>query len=190
MQRGLGSYCSLVTTGKSAKPVRIVTYYRLNEESRHRVPKKGRQTVYTQHNREFKGQGMLKKDPRLEAGRCLVEDLKRWKAKGKEVSLLGDFNQSIYKIRLATKLTGTDLEMKEQYKLLHGKEAPYSNIKGTLLIMGCFATSGVVIKAYFISDHHAYGSVGDHRLHVINFSSQSVIEDNLPRVTKRSGLKL
>ena len=46
-RRGLGSYCSLVTTGKSAKPVRIVTYYRPNDESRHRVPKKGRQTVFT-----------------------------------------------------------------------------------------------------------------------------------------------
>ena len=58
-RRGLGSYCSLVTTGKSAKSVRIVTYYRPNDKSRHRVPKKGRQTVYTQHIREFKRQGML-----------------------------------------------------------------------------------------------------------------------------------
>ena len=76
-RRGLGSYCSLVTTGKSAKPVRIVTYYRPNDESRHRVPKKGRQTVFTQHIREFKWQGILKKDPHLEADRCLVDDLKR-----------------------------------------------------------------------------------------------------------------
>ena len=43
-KRGLGSYCSLVTTGEHAKPVRIVTYYRPNEESRHKAPKKGRQT--------------------------------------------------------------------------------------------------------------------------------------------------
>ena len=56
--------------------------------------------------------------------------------------------------------------------------------------MGCFATKGVEAKAYFISDHHAYGSVGDHRLHVIDFSSQSIIGDNLPRATKRSGRKL
>ena len=40
-RRGLGSYCSLVTTGKTAKPVRIVTYYRPNDESRHKAPKKG-----------------------------------------------------------------------------------------------------------------------------------------------------
>ena len=133
---------------------------------------------------------MIKKDPRLEADRCLVEDLKKWKTKGEELILLGDFNQSIYKSNLATQLTGPDLEMKEQFKLLHGKEAPYSHIKGKLPIMGCFATSGVEIKAYFISDHHAYGSVGDHRIHVLDFSSQSIIGDNLPRVTKRSGRKL
>ena len=74
--------------------------------------------------------------------------------------------------------------MKEEFKLLHSEEAHCSHMKGNLRIMGCFATSGVVIKAYFISDHHAYGSVGDHGMHVTNFSSQSVIGDNLPRVTK------
>ena len=46
-RRGLSSYCSLVTTGKSGKPVRIVTYYTPNDESRHKVPKKDRQTVFT-----------------------------------------------------------------------------------------------------------------------------------------------
>ena len=112
-RRGLGSYCSLVTTDKSAKPVRIAMYYRSDDKSRHIAPKKGRQTVFTQHGREFKRQGMLKKDPCLEADRCLIEDLKRWKAKGEEVILLGDFNQSIYKSKLATELTGPDLEMKE-----------------------------------------------------------------------------
>ena len=62
--------------------MRIVTYYRPNNESRHRIPKKGRQTVFTQHTREFKQQGEIKKDPCLKADRCLVEDLKKWKAKG------------------------------------------------------------------------------------------------------------
>ena len=80
--------------------------------------------------------------------------------------------------------------MKEQFKLTHGKEAPYLHIKGKLLIMGCFAISGIEIKAYFISDYHAHGSVGDHRIHVLDFSSQSITGDNLPQVTKRSGRKL
>ena len=57
-KRGLGSYCSLVTTDKLAKLVRIVTYYRPNNKSRHRPPRKCRQTVYAQHLREFKRQGL------------------------------------------------------------------------------------------------------------------------------------
>ena len=80
--------------------------------------------------------------------------------------------------------------MKEQFKHLYGKEAPYSYIKGKLPIMGCFATSGVEIKAYFISDHRAHGNVGDHRMHVLDFTPQSIIGDNLPRATKRSGRNL
>ena len=40
-RRGLGSYCSLVTTGKTAKPVRIVTYYRPSDGQVRRNQKKG-----------------------------------------------------------------------------------------------------------------------------------------------------
>ena len=65
--------------------------------------------------------------------------------------------------------------MKKQFRSLHGKEVPCSHIKDILPIMGCY---------------HAYGNVGDHRLHVMDFSSHSVIGNNLPRVTKRSGRKL
>ena len=80
--------------------------------------------------------------------------------------------------------------MKEQFKFLHGEEAPNSFMSGKLPIMGCFATSSIIVKAYFISHHHAYGSMGDHRLHVIDFASQSILGTNLPKVTKRSGRKL
>ena len=77
--------------------------------------------------------------------------------------------------------------MREQFKLLHVEEASKSHMTGTLPIMGCFATSGIEIKAYFISDHHACRSARDHRMHVINFSSQLIIGADLPRKTKRSG---
>ena len=56
-RRGLGSYCSLVTTGKSRKPVRIVTYYRPSDKSRHKMPKKAdRQSSHnTSENSSDKG---------------------------------------------------------------------------------------------------------------------------------------
>ena len=110
----LGSYCSLVTTGKSTKPMRIVTYYRPNNESMHKAPNRGRQTVFMQHIREFKQQWLLRKDPRLKADRYLIKDLNAWKIQGEETILLGDYNQSIYKSQLATALTGPALNMRGQ----------------------------------------------------------------------------
>ena len=77
-----------------------------------------------QHTREFKRKGKPDLDPSVEADRYLMDDLKAWKHQGEEIILLGDFNQSVYKSKLAELLTGPDLNMKEQYKSLHGKEAP------------------------------------------------------------------
>jgi len=190
-KRGLGSYCSLVTTGKSAKPVRLVVYYRPNEESRHRTPKRGRQTVFAQHMREFKRKGMRESHPPSEADKCLLEDLRSWISVGEEIILLGDYNQNIYTSALAVALGGAGLEMKEQFHSLHGEQAPHSHMSGCRRpIMGCYATSGVEVKAYFISGHHAHGSVGDHRLHVIDFCAESILGEHLPTVTRRSGRKL
>ena len=150
-RRGLGSYCSLVTKGDSGTPVRIVTYYRPSDESRRKLlTKKGRQTVFAQHMRAFKLANRPDLDPREEADRCLVEDLKRWKDQGEEIILLGDFNQCIYTSDLAKILTGPDLEMSEQFKAVHEVEAPYSYIRGKRPIMGCYATTGIEVKAYFI----------------------------------------
>ena len=146
--------------------------------------------MHTQHMREFKRQGLLRRDPRLKADRCLVEDLKAWKAQREEIILLGDFIQSIYDSEPARTLTGPDLDMVEQFKKLHGEEASNSHMTGQLPIMGRFATSGIVVKAYFISRHHAHGSVGDHRLHVIDFCTETILGTNLPTVTKRLGRKL
>ena len=96
-RRGLESYCLLVTKGETGKAVRIVTYYRLNDESRRKLlTRKGRKTVFAQHKRAFKLAKTPDLDPRKEADRCLVEDLKRWKSQGEETILLGDFNKCIY----------------------------------------------------------------------------------------------
>ena len=90
---------------------------------------------------EFKRQGLLRKDPRLEADRCLIKDLKSSKVQGEEIISLGNYNPIIYNSQLATILTGPVLNMQEQYKLLYNKEAPNSRISGQLPITGCFGTT-------------------------------------------------
>ena len=82
---------------------------------------------------------------------------------------MGDFNQNIYTSNVARQLAEDDLEMEEQYQKLHGEEAPFLYVRGTEPIMGRFSTSGVFVRSYFMAAHHASGSVGGHRLHVIDF---------------------
>ena len=56
--------------------------------------------------------------------------------------------------------------------------------------MGCFATSGVFVRSYFMTAHHASGSVGDHRLRVIDFCAVSILGTELPVATKQAGRRL
>ena len=63
-------------------------------------------------------------------------------------------------------------------------------MSGKLPIMGCFATSRIRVKAYFIAKHHAHGSAGDNRLKMIDFTAESILGTSLPTVSERSSCKL
>ena len=97
--------------------------------------------------------------------------------------------------------------MEEQYQKLHREEAPFSYFRGSEPVMGCFATSGVLSEvtswrhttrlevwkttdSNFMAAHHASGSVGDHRLHVIDFCAVSILGAELPAVTRQEGRRL
>ena len=56
--------------------------------------------------------------------------------------------------------------------------------------MRCFGTSGIFVRSYYLAAHHASGSVGDHRLHVIDFCAVSILGAELPAVTKQVGRRL
>ena len=97
---------------------------------------------------------------------------------------------STYTSHFARQLAEDDLRIEEQYQKLDGEEAPFLYVRGTEPIMGCFATSGIFVRSYFMSAHHASGSVGDHRLHVIDFCAVSILGVELPAVTKKIGRRL
>ena len=63
-------------------------------------------------------------------------------------------------------------------------------MRETEIIMGCFATSGIFVRSYFMAAHHASGSVGDHRLHVIDFCAVLILGTELPAVTNQAGRRL
>ena len=56
--------------------------------------------------------------------------------------------------------------------------------------MGCFATCGVFVRNYFMAAHGASGSVGVHRLHIVDFCALSILVFGIPAVTKRAGRRL
>ena len=103
---------------------------------------------------------------------------------------MGDFNQNIYTSYFARQLEEYGLRMEEQYQKLHGREAPFSYVRGTQPIMECFATSGIFVRSYFMAADHASGSVGGHRLHVIDFCAVSILGAELSAVTKQVGRRL
>ena len=53
-----------------------------------------------------------------------------------------------------------------------------------------FSSSRIEVTAYFLSKHHAYGSIENHRLYFIDFASALISNKDLPTATKRSGWKL
>ena len=110
--------------------------------------------------------------------------LKEWRANGEEILLMGDFNQDIYDSTLAEQLTSEDIGLEEQFQKLHGTRAPFSHMMGKKPIMAVYATSGITVISYFLSKHHAMGSVGDHRLHVLDVCSKTITGRDTPQVTK------
>ena len=61
---------------------------------------------------------------------------------------------------------------------------------GKKVIMVIYTTNGLTTRSYFISKHHAMGSVGDHRLHVLDVCSKSIMDCATPQMTKSARRRL
>ena len=103
---------------------------------------------------------------------------------------MGNFNQNIYTSYLAQQLTADNIGPEEQYSRLHDKQAPLSYIRGAEPITGCFATSSIFVRNYFMAAQGASGTVRDRHLHIIDFCALSILGVELPAVTKQVGRKL
>ena len=158
----------------SCNPVRLVTYHRPYGPTKMEaeIAKGLRESqdamkvslsAWAQQKRYYKARGMSDADPRTEADSDLLHQLRRWKLQSKEIILMGDFNQNIYISDFAQQLAAGDLGMEEQYQKLHGEQAPFSYVRGMEPIMGCFATSGIFARSYFMAAHGASGSVRQRR---------------------------
>ena len=113
--------------------------------------------------------------------------MRAWRRDGEEIVLSVDFNQNIYTSGFARALQEEDIQLEEQFRELTGQEAPPSHFTGSQPIVGILATPGIKVTSAFIARHFAAGSVGDHRLHVFDFCSASVVGLDTPTVAKVAG---
>ena len=184
---GLGRWCSkLIKSG--SKSVRIVTAYRPNK-GRWSGRRQGAGSVWRQHRRYFRSINRHD-NPRDLFDQDLCAALKAWRRDGEDIILAGDFNDNIYTSSLARSLGHRDIGLVDQYHRLFDEPAPFSHNTGSVPIMGVYATAGIEVTAAYLSQHHAKGVVGDHRLHVFDFSTKSITGLDSPTDTRAEGRNL
>ena len=192
---GLGSFCLMMIPGGPTK-VRFVTYYRPGDPNRntHRRAemKEGTRpkvSVFEQHAR-YHMKTNVRTDSRALANKRLLTKLREWRADGKEILLMGNFNQDACNSPLARHLISAYIGLEEQFQKLHRSKAPFSHMLGKKAIMVIYATKGITIRSYFISKHNLMGSVGDHRLHVLDVCLKSIMGHDTPQMMKSARRRL
>ena len=185
----------------SSGPVQVGTHYMSHGPTKTKAgiakglrdsadAKKVSLSAWAHQMRYYQSKDTKDANPRSEAESDLLNQLRKWRTQDEEIILMGDFNQNIYTSGLARELAKEDLGVEEQYQKLHGEQAPFFYVRGTEPLMGCFATSGMFLRNYFMAAHGASRSVGSHRLHIIDFCAVSVFGVELPTVTKQTGRRL
>ena len=189
---GLGRWCSILLNNQNQR-TRLVVAYRPNRKKGDLRPGNvisGAGSVWRQHRRHFRGQGVAD-DPQDIFDRDLLATLRSWRSEGEELILAADLNQHIYDGDLAKAFLEEDIGLREQFHTLYPEEeAPFSHFSGSDPIIGVFATPGVEVTSGFIHSHRANGTIGDHRLHVFDFTTVSLVGLDMPSVQRSPGRNL
>jgi hypothetical protein len=185
---GLARWITLTLTNEE-RVSRVVMAYKPCYPSAIRRRGKDRlgSTVWEQQDRYWRKRDNFD-DPRDIFNEDLLALLRKWRAAKEEVILMGDFNEDIYKDKLGRALLGDDIQMCEQYHRLCGEKAPFSHISGKRPIMGVFSSPGIDCTAALVCAHKI--GVGDHRMHVFDFSSKSLLGIESPVAKRPSGRNL
>ena len=113
--------------------------------------------------------------------------INEWQKANKDIMLLINANEDIYKGPFADNLVEDGVEMECAYFRLHQHKIPTS--KATLPIMGCLVAAGVDIESYFIGRLGL--GIGNHRgPHFIEVLLKSTLGTNNPRARSVEGRKL
>ena len=183
-ETNLGRWCWILV-GTKEKKTRIVVAYQPCQ------PKASRNrggTVFEQHETYFEGQGELR-SPRTLFYEALVAQLLVWKGQGEDIVLCGDFNENVYDGRLARRLGEDDLLMTESCREVTGERLPATHNRGnSRAVCAVYSTAGAVpVNATVLEKHRG---VGDHRVFIVDFTSESILGTVFPRVVRPDQRKL
>jgi len=133
--------------------------------------------VWDQHVRYFEARGEVR-NPRVMFQSDLLCHLLMCKESGYEILLLGDFNEDVYTGQLALSLSGEFLRMKEVCYLTTGIHLPPTHNRGKVPIDAVFGTVGLMVTSVALLPSRT--GVGDHRVFLIDVSSNSILGDVFP----------
>ncbi len=144
-------------------------------------------TVWDQHVCYFEARGEVR-NPRILFQLDLLSLLCIWKAAGDEILLLGDFNEDVYTGRLSLALSNGDLRMTEVCQQTMGVPLPPTHNRGVVPIDAAFGTASLLCTLVGLLPSRV--GVDDHRVFLIDLSSDSVMGDLFPRVIPAAGCLL
>ena len=155
-----------------------------------RKPRRKKSKVWEQHSRYFRKRDDMR-DPRDIWNLQIEDQIKTWIRGGDDVILMTDCNECVYTGDLAKRLSKPEIRMKCQFKAANGHNSPFSHRSGsefTKPVCTIFATPGVICTNAYQSAHDE--GIGDHRMHIYDFESTSVIGEDFPHLVRSSGRKL
>jgi hypothetical protein len=140
--------------------------------------------VWEQHTCYFKACGEVR-NPRQMFLVDLLSLLRWWKVAGDKILLVGDFNKNVYVGTLAEALSRDKFRMSEVCQRTTGLPLPPTHNRGAVAIDAFFGTSGIKSAAAALLPSCI--GIGDHRVFIVDFTSKSIMGDDLPRVIPATG---
>ena len=177
---GLGRWTWVRVAGDRKTTRMIVAYQPCDSRGRKTMG----ESVWDQHTCYFEAHGEIR-DLRAMFKQDLVILLRQWKTASDEILLMGDFNENVYTGPLSLILSGDDLWMMEVCQRTTGLLLPPMHDRGQSPIDAIFGTAGLVCTAATLLPPHI--GVGDHRVFVVDITSESVLGNILPWVIPLSG---
>ena len=92
----------------------------------------------------------------------LISLLRRWKASGDEILMMGNFNENVYSGGISTALAGEDLRMTEICYRTTGELLSPTHSRGSTPINAVFGTAGLVCSAASLLPFNV--GTGNHRV--------------------------